>query len=369
MTITSYPYSSVPFHVSIKQWSIRFFGGFIIWLLAITLGLLALKGNMQGFGTAQWWYQTGVVYLLWGFLNYLIFFFLVHFIIPFGLKTKKYALMILFTYLLILTVGLIKYYFVMLDRFEYVRVSYYKDEQGNNPVYFTFVQYIMKTVFTGTFVSIIGYGWGLTMNWFKGEQLRKELENKRMDAELSFLRMQMNPHFLFNSLNSIYSLSLKKSDDTPQAVLKLSEMMRYMIYENGDNQHKVSLDKEIDYLNNYVGLLRIRFRDKMHVEFLQEGNTHDKKIVPLLLLPFVENGFKHGILSDPQHPFCIHLVVEGDRLIFQVRNKKNIDNKDATGGIGLENVKRRLALLYPGKHQLTIREDKEFYQSELIIFL
>ena len=101
-----------------------------------------------------------------------------------------------------------------------------------------------------TFVSVIAYGYGLTINWFKGEKDRKELEARQKDAELSFLRMQLNPHFLFNSLNSIYSLSLKRSEDTPEAVLKLSEMMRYMLYETEDNEHRVKLDNEIEYLSN-----------------------------------------------------------------------------------------------------------------------
>lgn len=359
----------MPLRFNITKWLIRFVAGFGAWLIAIAFGLLALKGNVQGFANSRWWYETGSVYLLWGFLNYLIFFGLVYFIIPYGLTTKNYFRMILFTYLLILFVGVLKYYCVSLDRFEYVRVSFYRDGDENKPVYFTFGQYILKTIFTGTFVSLLAYGWGLTVNWFKGEQLRKELENKRMDAELSFLRMQMNPHFLFNSLNSIYSLSLKKSDDTPQAVLKLSEMMRYMLYEREDAEHKVMLDKEIGYLQNYIGLQQIRFKDKLQVDFRTEGDIEGKKIVPLLLLPFVENGFKHGILIDPDHPFKINLVVGGGKLILQVKNKKNIDNKDFTGGVGLDNVKRRLALLYPGCHQLTISDSSEFYQCELVLIL
>lgn len=359
----------MPISLSIRKWSILFVGGFIIWLFAIALGLIALKGNMQGFGSRSWWQETGSVYIVWGFLNFLIFFGLLHFIIPYGLTTRRYIRMIIATYLLVLVVGTVKYYFGSTKRFDYIMVAYYKDGNENLPVYFTFGQYILKTVFTGTFVSVLAYGWGLTINWFRGEQLRKELENKRMDAELSFLRMQMNPHFLFNSLNSIYSLSLKKNDDAPTAILKLSEMMRYMIYEREDEEHKVDLEKEIHYLENYVGLQKIRFRDKLHVDFMIEGTVAGKKIVPLLLLAFVENGFKHGLLTDPQFPLQIHLVVEGERLLFNVKNKKNLDNKDFTGGVGLDNVKRRLVLLYPGKHQLTINDGVEFYQSELSLLL
>jgi hypothetical protein len=357
------------FQVPFKKWIIRFVGGFILWLLAIAFGLLALKGSMQGFLSRQWWYETGIVYLLWGFLNFLIFFFILHFIIPYGLSTKRYIRMIALTYALIVVIGLFKYYAVSLDRFEYVRVNYYKDEKGELPVYFTFFEYMLKTVVTGTFVSLLSYGWGLTANWFKGEKLRKELETQRIHAELSFLRMQMNPHFLFNSLNSIYSLSLKKSDDTPEAVLKLSELMRYLLYENEDADHKVGLAKEIEYLENYIRFQQIRFKDRLFIDFLIEGDITGKRIVPLLLVPFVENGFKHGVLTDTNYPLQVVLVVQGERLILQVKNKKSLDNKDFTGGVGLDNVKRRLMLLYPGKHQLTISDGREFYQSELTIFL
>jgi len=353
----------------IKKWSYRFFGGFLIWLGAILFGLIALKGNVDGIFTNEWWFHVGAVYGLWGFLNFLIFFGLVHFIIPWGMRTKHYLYMILLTYALILAFGLVKYACANTARFNYVLVSYRKDDEAHTPVSFTLLQYMIKTLFTGTFVAVLSYGWGLTSNWFKGERFRKELENGKMAAELSFLRMQINPHFLFNSLNSIYSLSLKKSDAAPQAVLKLSEMMRYMLYEHEDTEHKVSLAKEIEYLKNYVALQKIRFDEQLHVEFLVEGEAKDKKIAPLLLVPFVENGFKHGLLSDPQYPFRINLLIDGNRLVFQVRNKKNLDNKDQAGGIGMTNVNKRLMLLYPGKHQLTVRDEESFYQCDLTLYL
>lgn len=354
---------------SVKKWLIRFFGGFVIWLLAIAFGLVALKGNMQGFASKAWWLETGVVYLVWGFLNYLIFFGLVHFIIPYGLGTRKYAKMIGYSILLILAVGLIKYYFVNLKRFEYVLVSYYKEGNENMPVFFNFRQYMQKTFFTGTFVACLSYAWGLTVNWMKGEKQRKELENKQLSAELSFLRMQLTPHFLFNSLNSIYSLSLKKNDSAPEAILKLSEMMRHMLYQKEDADHMVTLESEVAYLHNYIGLQRIRYKNSIYIDILTEGDMQDKRIAPLLLIPFVENGFKHGVLQNEKHPLQVQLVVEQSRLIFNVKNMKNLDNKDFSGGIGMDNVKRRLALLYPGSHQLTITDGEEFYKSELVLLL
>ena len=352
----------------IKKWLTRFWGGFFIWLLAIVLGLVALKGNLNGFASKAWLRETGLVYLVWGFLNYIIFFTVFHFVIPWGLKTKRYVWMVLFTYLLILLVGIVKYVIGSLKMFDYIMVSFYVEGDETRPVYYTFGRYLLKTIFTGTFVSLLGYSAGLTFNWFKSEKTRKELDNKRMAAELSFLRMQINPHFLFNSLNSIYSLTLKKSADAPEAVLKLSELMRYMLYEREDDRHKVPLEKEIAYLENFIAFQQIRFRQSC-VEFLKDGSFDNVKIVPLLLVPFLENAFKHGVLSDEQHPLQIHLIVEGNRLIFSVKNKKNIQNKDITGGVGLDNVQKRLDLLYPNQHQLTITDTTGYYQSELMLLL
>src|SRR5262245_28787010 len=183
------------------------------------------------------------------------------------MNTKKYFIMNGYIFALIIVFGFIKYFFVTLKRFDYVFVSYYQNDDEHLPVNYTLRQYLQKTFFTGIFVSCLAYAWGLTINWFKGEKLRKELESKQLDAELSFLRMQLNPHFLFNSLNSIYSLSLKKSDAVPEAVLKLSQMMRYMLYEGEDQDHKVYLEYEIDYLSNYIGLQKIRFSENICVDF------------------------------------------------------------------------------------------------------
>ena len=276
--------------------------------------------------------------------------------------------MVLLTYAIILLIGIVKYFIGSLKMFDYIMVSFYVDGEESKPVYYTFARYLLKTIFTGTFVSLLGYSCGLTFNWFKSEKARKELDNKRMAAELSFLRMQINPHFLFNSLNSIYSLTLKKSGDAPEAVLKLSELMRYMLYEREDDTHKVPLEKEIAYLENFIAFQQIRFRQSC-VEFLKDGNFSDKKIVPLLLVPFLENAFKHGVLSDAENPLQVHLLVQENRLIFSVKNKKNIQNTDITGGVGLDNVKKRLDLLYPDKHQLTITDNVGYYQSELMLLL
>ena len=185
--------------------------------------------------------------------------------------------------------------------------------------------------------------------------------------ELLALKAQVNPHFFFNTLNSIYSLSLDKDDRLPSTVLQLSGIMRYYLYESKDDH--VSLEKEVKILKDYIELQRIRSSDKLEIKLNINGDLSHKKISPLLLITFVENAFKHGAKGESGSSF-IHLDIatkEND-LYFTVKNNKGtvdeIDLKEFNG-IGLENVRRRLALLYPGKHQLTIKEAKDSFTVEL----
>ena len=156
------------------------------------------------------------------------------------------------------------------------------------------------------------------------QRISRELENQKLKAELSFLKMQINPHFLFNALNNIYSLTvIEKSKKAGDSVLKLSEMMRYVLYEQEDEENKVSLDTEIKQLNNYIDLERLRHTGDLNMRFSIEGDTAGKRIAPLLLFPLMENAFKHGILSNPQKPLVIELKVDGQQLSFTIHNFKN----------------------------------------------
>ncbi|MBK8805311.1 MAG: histidine kinase [Bacteroidales bacterium] len=204
---------------------------------------------------------------------------------------------------------------------------------------------------------------GLMANYFREERRKKIVHNEKLKTELTFLKTQINPHFLFNVLNSIYSLSLKKSDKVPEIILKLSEMMRYMLYESEVN--KVSLDKEIDYINNYISLQKLRVFENCTITFSVSDNTNGVTIAPMILIPFVENAFKHGISHTDDSPIDISLERKDSKLLFTVKNKlhKNL-HTDKTGGIGIQNVKRRLELLYPDKHKLEIVElDNNFVVS------
>lgn len=228
--------------------------------------------------------------------------------------------------------------------------------------------WIFQSVLRGSVMYLmLGIAYGYVMEYFKTQEEKKELEKAKLATELAFLKSQINPHFLFNTINDIYSLTYQKSDLAPDALLKLSGLLRYMLRES--EQELVPLSKEADYLQDVVELQQIGLKGNACIEYNCEGSIADKQIVPLLLISFVENAFKHGILTDPDYPIRIHLVVEDDRLLFTVFNRKNSDQKDRTGGIGLTNVRRRLELLYPDRYSLEIAEDAQTYTVELSLQL
>jgi hypothetical protein len=202
-------------------------------------------------------------------------------------------------------------------------------------------------------------------SWYKDKQLKQELQKEKSAAELAFLRSQINPHFLFNTINDIYALMYQKSARAPEALLKLSELLRYMLREG--NAEMVPLTQELRYLGNVIELQRIGAKDKAYINFEVEGYIGGQEVASLLFISFVENAFKHGVLNDLQNPICIQLTGASNSVTFSVRNKKNIGQKDHTGGIGLANVRRRLELIYPGKHQLDINETDEYYTVNLIL--
>lgn len=208
---------------------------------------------------------------------------------------------------------------------------------------------------------------GLVEDWTKMKNDKQALEQQNTQAELALLKSQLNPHFLFNTLNSIYSLAYQKSDKAPDAILKLSEVMRYMLYDSEDKV--VLLEKELQYLHSFVDLQKARFKENIYVDLLVEGRVTNQLIMPVLLIAFVENAFKHGVLSDPSDPVLIHVIVEGNHLQLNVQNRINHQLKDQTGGIGLPNIRRRLELLYPGRHTLNIKENDTHYICELSLQL
>jgi two-component system, LytTR family, sensor kinase len=202
-----------------------------------------------------------------------------------------------------------------------------------------------------------------TKDWIQNQQLMKEKEKQYLETELNFLKTQIHPHFFFNTLNNLYSLTLKKSDQAPEVVLKLSALMSYMLYES--NTSKVSLSKEIGYLQNYLDLEKLRFGQRLSVLFEMEGQIDEVSIPPMILILFVENSFKHGVKNNIHNILIeISLKVEGAFLLFGIKNPIGENVSKENTGIGLKNARRRLELLYGNNHELDISEkDNKFIVS------
>jgi two-component system, LytTR family, sensor kinase len=229
------------------------------------------------------------------------------------------------------------------------------------------IQYLPYHSLQVFFYLLISTGAKFTSDWFNNQKLKEELEKERITSELAQLKYQINPHFLFNTFNNIYSLVNKKSDAAPEAILKLSEIMRYILNEN--NSEKVQLEKEINYLQSFIELQKLRLKNPGIVELIINGNLKSFEIAPLLLLPFVENAFKHGDISSEKALIEISINIENSCLEFITRNLMANNKTDKTQGIGLNNVKRRLVLLYPCKHILNIKQDNGIFDVYLKIIL
>lgn len=198
----------------------------------------------------------------------------------------------------------------------------------------------------------------------KIRQKMRNMEEEKVNAELSYLKSQINPHFLFNTLNSIYSLAIEKSDYTATAIVKLSGMMRYVLHKS--SEEFVSLEEEINYISAYIDMQRLRFGDTFMLSYAVEGDIHSKKIAPLILIPFIENAFKHGVNAEENSCILIHIEVTDNELNFTVDNKKVKTTNDpkTRSGLGIENTKSRLNHIYPQKYSLVINEeDKDFMVS------
>ncbi|MBE9462355.1 sensor histidine kinase [Dyadobacter subterraneus] len=195
-----------------------------------------------------------------------------------------------------------------------------------------------------------------------------QAEKERLAAELAHLKAQIHPHFLFNTLNSIYALTIKKDDKAPDSIVKLSEFMRYLLKDANENE--VFLDKEIGYITNYIDLQISRLRDSVNLNFEVNGTAKNQKIAPLLLFSFIENAFKHGVNPDEDSKIDIRIDIKNESVYLLVINKKvTIINKEYSTNIGLANTRERLHLFYANKHKLRIDNNTEFFKVELEIEL
>jgi len=234
------------------------------------------------------------------------------------------------------------------------------DEWANRILFFPTVPFLIVSTVYRLVVDKIAY-----------DKKQKEIVAEQLSIKLKFLRSQISPHFIFNVLTNLVSLARKKSELLEPLLIKLADLMRYMLYES--DERKVTLFKEVEYLKSYIELQTLRFGDDVIINadlHLPEKEL-ERNIEPMLLVPFVENAFKHGMGID--EPFIeIHLAGENGKLEFDVKNKfseNRLESKDPARGIGLENVRSRLMLLYPGKHKLIILKENNIFHIHLTLEL
>ncbi|ASZ11446.1 histidine kinase [Chitinophaga pendula] len=233
--------------------------------------------------------------------------------------------------------------------------------------YFFFPEVLRRTVIAGLLMLFMSGFIKIARQWFRSEQQREELKVANLNAELRFLKSQINPHFLFNCLNTIYSLAHKRSEETENAIVKLSTIMRYMIYES--NEDKVPLQKELLYLQDYIDIQRLRLPEAISVKYEVKGDPGRLTIEPMLLIPFVENAFKHGV-SYAEHSFIdIDISIVRKEIVMEIRNSVFKQRVAEQGGIGLQNVRKRLELLYEDDHEISIvtRDDQFIVNLKMML--
>jgi two-component system, LytTR family, sensor kinase len=230
-----------------------------------------------------------------------------------------------------------------------------------------FPEVLRKSVLAALLMLLMSGFIKIAQEWFKSEQQREALKVEKLNAELKFLKSQINPHFLFNCLNTIYSLAHKQSAQTEHAILKLSTIMRYMIYES--NEARVLLSHELKYLHDYIEIQRLRLPKDIEINYQLSGNADGVEIEPMLLVPFVENAFKHGISYTEDSFIDIDIATTENMIRLTVKNSHFKERVAERGGIGLDNVLKRLALLYEHEHEIDITETENQFIVDLKIAL
>ena len=326
----------------------------LFWL--VLYGIIILQGVSSGMPLGETLVNETIHLFFLAILVYVN----LHYLIPNFLAKRAilYFLLVMIASALITPIMVLVYYLLLvgepLARGELVA------NQGN--------------IFLGNvFVTLLSTVLRVIMDWWRYQGEKQVLLTQSMQSELRFLKSQINPHFLFNTLNNLYALTLKKSDKAPEIVLKLSEIMRYMLYEC--NERRVYLSKEIQYMQNYLDLERLRQPEGTEIKTLVQGNVSDQMIAPLLFVPFLENAFKHGLNTAVQGKGFVHvtMLISGEDLEFKIENSKPEaapkQHHPRSGGIGLVNVRQRLEILYPGAHDLYIEDDPDRYSVTMLLKL
>lgn len=330
------------------------------------MAYVALYTLMWGSYDEEYWaqFQQLIFLLPWKMIPTYI---TLYYLMPRFLYPRKTVQYVLLSIVLALAMGLMDRYMVW--TYVYHWFSPEKEHWRTPMLYLPKVLNSVVAVYTPVFVAM---AIKLQLTYYHNDKINKELEKEKAATELKFLKAQIHPHFLFNTLNSIYSLSLSQSEKTPEVVLGLSKFLDYMLYEC--NERFIAIGREWEQLMNLVALERIRYEDGLSIEVSESIDDSETLIPSLLLLPFVENAFKHGIDSEISDSWItIDIKLMKNHLVFMVENSKSpasaAESLDADKNIGLSNVKRRLDLFFPEKHELRLLEEEDSFLAKLTIDL
>ena len=287
-------------------------------------------------------------------------YFVLYFLLPRFLLPGKYWNFVLWVLGSSFAIGIVQRYVA----FNIDYPIYYPQALADPFFYFPKIVKMFVAIYPVTFVAV---AIKLLKYWYANQQAQQVLTQQRLQAELKFLKTQIHPHFLFNTLNNLYALTLKRSERAPEMVLKLSELINYMLYEC--TSEAVPLTKEIKFIRNYGDIEKMRYGDKLDLDIRVTGEVNNRKIAPLVLLPFVENCFKHGASEDLHQSWVkVSIDVQPSVTLMKVENNKASENGvPKKEGIGIQNVKRRLDLIYPEQHELKIINGQETFLVILTI--
>lgn len=225
---------------------------------------------------------------------------------------------------------------------------------------------IYNYIFTSVLIAGFSLGLRMSVKYNENEKKRKELEKEKLSSELALLKNQVSPHFFFNTLNNIYSLIEINTKEAQNAVLQLSKLMRYLLYESEKGDTKLS--SEIAFMKNYIDLMKLRISDKVKLSYTFPEEYKDFPFPPLIYIPFIENAFKHGVSYREKSFIDINFAISGNELVFRCRNSVAAKKEETNeSGIGLENTKRRLRLIFPESHRLEINQANHTFEVNLTI--
>ena len=341
----------------------------LAWFVLLILPQIIINrywGNNDNFIPWGFYINAAIIGVIF-YINYL-------WLVPkFYLKNKKALFFILTAVMIILFYFVLNYTNQITHNPERRRAATESVERERHETRLNRPPVKVMQIYGYSLVSIIIVGFSLGLKVIEqhsaSEKRQKELEKEKLNSELAFLKNQVSPHFFFNTLNNIYALIEVNSNDAQDAVLKLSKLMRYLLYES--EQGETELDNEINFMNHYIDLMKLRLSPKVKLQIEMPSENTNKKVPPLLFIPFIENAFKHGISYREKSYIYISLATENEKIKFNCKNslgkpaeEKPVENHS---GIGLENVKKRLNLLFPEKYKLDINQSKSEYIVDLEI--